>query len=103
MQQPARATAQSAQRCSGRRPLARRPAVPAARGWSNIAPPDSDPSYNFSVIAAAQASVSRVDKWSANTSANGYFNKAAGFYSNGVTGQGLILVRDEITLPSTAG
>ena len=35
--------------------------------------------------------------------ASGYFNKAAGFYSNGVTGQGLILVRDEITLPSTAG
>ena len=74
-----------------------------ARGWSSIAPPGSDPSYNYSVSAAAQASISGVDKWSANTSASGYFNKAAGSYSNGVTGQGIISVRDEITLPSTAG
>jgi hypothetical protein len=75
----------------------------AARGWSNIAPPGSDPSYNFSVSAAAQASISGVDKWSAHTSASGYFNKAAGSYSNGVAGQGIISVRDEFVLPSTAG
>lgn len=72
------------------------------RSWSNIAPPGSDPSYNYSVSAGAQASISGVDKWSASTSAGGYFNSGGGGYSNGVAGQGVILVRDEFTIPSTA-
>ena len=71
------------------------------QGWSNIAPPGSDPSYNFSVSAGAQASISGVDKWSARTSAGGYFNSGGGGYSNGVTGQGILVVRDEFTMPST--
>ncbi len=74
----------------------------AERSWSSIAPPGSDPSYNYSVSAGAQASISGVDKWSASASAGGYFNSGGGGYSNGVAGQGIILVRDEFTIPSTA-
>lgn len=74
----------------------------AERGWSNIAPPGSDPSDNYSASAGAQASISGVDKWSASTSAGGYFNSGGGGYSNGVAGQGIILVRDEFTMPATS-
>lgn len=71
------------------------------QGWSYVAPPGSDPSYNYSVSAGAQASIRGVDKWSASASAGGYFN-SGGSYSNGVIGQGLVSVRDEFTMPSTS-
>ena len=72
-----------------------------ANAWSFIASPGNDPSYNYSSSAAAQASITGVNKWSASTSASGYFNKAEGFYSNGVLSQGTIKVREEFVLPGT--
>lgn len=72
-----------------------------SHGWSYVAPGGSNPSSNYSVSAAAQASISGVNQWSASTSAGGYFNSSGSFGGNGVQGVGIILVREEFTIPST--
>lgn len=71
-----------------------------SHGWSYVGT-DGDTSYNFGVSAAAQASVSGVNKWSASSSASGYFNSPGTYTGNGVGGSGIIHVRDEFTLAST--
>lgn len=71
-----------------------------SHAWSYIGT-GTDTSYNYSVSAAAQASISGANKWAASSSASGYFNSSGTFTGNGVAGTGVILVRDEFTLPST--
>ena len=71
-----------------------------SHGWSYVGTGD-DTSYNFGASGAAQASVSGVDKWSASSSASGYFNSPGTFSGNGVGSSGIIHVRDEFTLAST--
>lgn len=71
-----------------------------SHGWSYVGTGD-DTSYNFGASAAAQASVGGVDKWSASSSASGYFNSPGTYTGNGVRSAGVIHVRDEFTLAST--
>jgi hypothetical protein len=72
-----------------------------SHGWSYVGT-GSDTSYNFSVSATAQASVSGVDKWSASSSASGYFTSPGTYTGNGVRAAGVISVRDQFTPPSTS-
>lgn len=71
-----------------------------AHGWSYVGT-GADTSYNFSASGAAQASVSGVDKWSASSSASGYFNSPGTYRGNGVSSAGVVQVRDEFTPAST--
>lgn len=73
-----------------------------SHAWSYVGT-GGDTSYNFGASGAAQASVSGVDKWSASSSASGYFNSPGTYSGNGVGSAGIILVRDEFTLASTPG
>ena len=72
----------------------------ASRGWSYI-DAGGNSSANYAVSSAAQAAISGVNKWSANSSAGGYFNSPGSFYSNGVQGSAVVLLREEFILPST--
>ncbi|MEO6277565.1 PEP-CTERM sorting domain-containing protein [Roseateles sp.] len=71
-----------------------------SHGWSYVST-TSDTSSNYAVSAAAQASISGVDRWSASSNASGYFNSSGAFNGNGVVAYGVIRVRDEFTLQST--
>jgi hypothetical protein len=71
-----------------------------SHGWSYITT-GGDTSYNYAATAAAQASVSGVDKWSASSSASGYFNSPGTYTGNGVGSAGIIQVRDEFKPAST--
>jgi hypothetical protein len=71
-----------------------------SHGWSYVAT-GTDTSYNYGASAAAQATISGVNQWSASSSAGGYFNSPGSFVSNGVAGTAVILVRDEFRLPSS--
>ena len=73
-----------------------------SHGWSYVGT-GNDTSYNFGASAAAQASVGGVDRWSASSSASGYFNSPGTYYGNGVGSAGITLVGDEFTVASTPG
>lgn len=72
-----------------------------SHGFSYIAAAGDGTSYNYSGIAAAQASVSGVNAWSASSSASGYFNSPGTYTGNGVNSAGVIVVRDEFRPAST--
>ena len=73
----------------------------AAKSWSFI-DATGNSSANYAVSASAQATVAGPSKWSASSSAGGYFNGPGSFYSNGVAGDGVVLIREEFTLPKTS-
>ena len=73
----------------------------AAKSWSFIDATGNSNS-NFAVSASAQATIGGPNKWSASSSAGGYFNGAGTFTSNGVAADGVVKIREEFTLPQTS-
>lgn len=72
----------------------------ASHGWSYVSK-DDNTSSNYAVSAGAQATISGVNRWSASTSAGGYFNSPGTYGGKNVEATGFIVVRDEFTLPGT--